>query len=148
VRGRRVRESGPGEQKAPWRSPVVHGSTYEVPHLWQTLPLVDEHRSLTLQQAGWVGLGDGQFGGVIQTMHRLGALERCAGLPDALRAFDGNGRQVDGELIQLVVDDPALIRGKGAHHVAEYQTVMLKETATAHCKVRIRQTLKVCCGNS
>jgi hypothetical protein len=48
-------------------------------------------------------------------MHRLGSLQRRAGLPDALGAFDGDGRQVAEELINLVVDDPALIRGNDAH---------------------------------
>jgi hypothetical protein len=111
------------------------------------LPLVDEHRSLTLEQARWVGLRDGELGGVIQTMHRLGALERCAGLPDALWAFDGDGRQVAEKLVNLVVDDAALVRGSDAHLSAEYQSVTLKRSLAAGAKDRLRHPVKTNYGN-
>src|SRR5918992_4647929 len=84
MRRGRVGEGGPGEQKAAGRRPVVHGAAYEVPHLAQALRLVDEHRPLTLQQTGRVSLGYGHLGGVIETMHRLGALQRGSGLPNSV----------------------------------------------------------------
>ena len=81
-------------------------------------------------------------------MHRLGALERCAGLPDALRAFDGDGRQVAGELVKLVVNDAALIRDKGGHRGGKYQTVRLTGAFAAICRGRLRHNGIVACGNS
>ena len=128
VRWRRVGKRGSGEQEAPgWRA-VIHGASHEIPYLWQSLPLVDEHRSLTLQQARWVSFGDSQLSGVVQTVNRLGSLQRRAGLPHPLGAFDGDGCQVAEELVKLVVHDAALIWARTAHSALGYQDVMLKES--------------------
>ena len=77
---------------------------------------------LTRQQAGGVGLGDRELGGVIQTMHCLGALQRRAGLSDALGAFDRDSRQAADELIELVIDDATLIGDEGGDRCESTRT--------------------------
>ena len=108
-------DSRTGEQETPGRRSVVHGSAHEVPYLRQTLPLIDEHGSLASQQTRWVSLGNGQLGRVIQTVRHLRALQRCAGLPDALGAFDGDRGQVAEQFVNFIVDHTTLVGREDAH---------------------------------
>ena len=55
---------------------------------------------------------------VVQAVRRPGALERRAGLTDALWALQGDGRQRAHELVELVVKDAALVGGRHGHWVS------------------------------
>jgi hypothetical protein len=79
------------------------------------LPLVDQDRPLAFEQASRVGPCHGKLDGVVQALHCLGPLQGRAGLADTLRTFDGDGREVANELVQLVIDDAPLVRTEGAH---------------------------------
>jgi hypothetical protein len=109
------------------------GAANEVPNLGQALPFVDEYGSLPFEQAGRVGPGDRELGGVVKGVHRVGPLERGASLADPLRSLDGDRGKITDQLVELVVHNMALIRSRSHHGRATY---------------RARQTEAGVCGSS
>jgi len=108
--GRRlVRHCGAGEQEAVGRCAVVDLAANEVPDGRQPLPLIEEHRSLAVEQALGRGLGDRELGRVVEPADRAGVLQRRPGLAHPLRTLEGDRGQVREELCELVVNDPLLI---------------------------------------
>ena len=92
MRGRGHGAGRSGEDEPSRITAAIDGAPHRVPDRRHSLPLVDQHRSRGRKDQPGIGLEHRPLGRIVESEDRPGSLFGGGGLPDAPRAFDGDGR--------------------------------------------------------